>query len=104
MSEPTNGGDDMGHGASGAPRLTTRQGHLCAAIERGDFPRWERSVRITPDWEREDLVRDLIDLLGRCERQIQERMVGLSGQCDADHGARVAAGLGLPSPVVPTRV
>jgi hypothetical protein len=52
-----------------------------------------------PDWEREDLITNMIDLLGQCERQIQDRMVGLFAQCDPDYGARVADGLGIQSPV-----
>ena len=51
-----------------------------------------------PDWEREDLVANMVALVGQCERQIQDRIVGLFALCDADYGARVAAGLGIPSP------
>ena len=48
-----------------------------------------------PDWEREDLVFNLVDLLGQCERQIQERMVGHLVRCDAEYGRRVAEGIGV---------
>ena len=51
-----------------------------------------------PDWERDDLVANMIDLLGQCERQIQERMVDHFARCDPDYGRRVAEGLGLPVP------
>jgi catalase len=51
-----------------------------------------------PDWEREDLVANMIDLLGQCERDVQERAVDLFSRCDADYGARVAAGIGVPAP------
>ena len=52
-----------------------------------------------PEWEREDLVANMIGLLGTCERQIQDRLVGLFAQCDPDYGTRVADGLGIPSPM-----
>mgnify|MGYP001796872226 CR=1 FL=1 len=48
-----------------------------------------------PDWEREDLVYNMIDLLGQCDRHVQERTVGLFAKCDADYGRRVAEGIGL---------
>ena len=51
-----------------------------------------------PDEEREDLVFNLVDLLGGCERQIQERMVEHLVRCDADYGRRVAEGIGVPVP------
>jgi catalase len=50
-----------------------------------------------PDWEREDLVANLTGLLAQCERQIQERIVGLFTQCDPGYGTRIAEGLGLRS-------
>ncbi|MFN8519833.1 MAG: catalase [Chloroflexota bacterium] len=74
-----------------------------ATLERtNDFAQAGERYRTMPDWEREDLVANLIALLGQCERQIQDRMVGLFARCDADYGARVAAGLGIPSPVATT--
>ncbi len=69
-------------------------------IERThDFAQAGERYRTMPDWERDDLVANMIALLGQCERQIQDRMVGLFAQCDRDYGARVADGLGIPSPV-----
>ena len=55
-----------------------------------------------PDWERDDLVLNMIDLLGQCERQIQERMVDLFSRCDTDYASRVAAGIGVDAPVAAT--
>jgi catalase len=70
-----------------------------ATIERtNDFQQAGERYRTMPDWEREDLVFNLIDLLGRCERQIQDRMAGLLTRCDADYGRRVAEGIGVPVP------
>ena len=70
-----------------------------ATIERtNDFQQAGERYRTMPEDEREDLVFNMIDLLGQCERQIQERMVGLLGQCDVEYGRRVAEGLGVPVP------
>ena len=51
-----------------------------------------------PDWEREDLVLNLTDLLAQCERHIQERMLEHFTRCDTEFGRRIADGLGLPAP------
>ena len=49
-----------------------------ARIERtNDFAQAGERYRTMPDWERDDLVANLVDLLGQCERQIQDRMIGL---------------------------
>ena len=53
-----------------------------------------------PDDQREDLVLNLVDLIGQCERHIQERMVGHFAQCDEEFGRRVAEGIGILAPVV----
>lgn len=48
-----------------------------------------------PDWERDDLVKNMINLLGQCDKHIQEKMVWHFSQCDEAYGQRVADGLGL---------
>ena len=77
------------------------QGRLTRSkIERtNDFAQAGERYRTMPEWERDDLVANLVGLVGQCERQIQERIVGLFAQCDPDYGARVAEGIGLKSPV-----
>jgi catalase len=77
------------------------QGRLTRSkIERtNDFAQAGERYRTMPDWERDDLVANLVGLVGQCDRQIQERIVGLFAQCDPDYGARVAEGIGLKSPV-----
>jgi len=47
------------------------------------------------DWERDDLVDNLIDLVGQCDREIQERMVWHLYMIDDDFGNRVGEGLGI---------
>jgi catalase len=63
-----------------------------------DYAQAGERYRTMPDDEREDLVFNLVDLLGQCERQIQERMVEHLARCDADYGRRVAEGIGVPVP------
>jgi catalase len=46
-------------------------------------------------WERDDLVANLITLIGQAERHVQERMVWHFLIVDEDYGQRVADGLGI---------
>jgi catalase len=52
------------------------------------------------DWERDDLVNNLVTNLSQCNPDIQERMVSHLVQCDSEYGKRVADGLGLPVPQI----
>src|SRR5690606_14130965 len=47
------------------------------------------------DWERDDLVFNMGDLLGQCERDVQERMVWHFFLVHDDYGRRVAEKLGM---------
>lgn len=51
--------------------------------------------RALEDWERDELIVNLVNLVGRCDRDIQERMVSHLSQCDEEYGRRVAVGLGI---------
>ena len=46
-------------------------------------------------WERDDLVRNMGDLLGQCERDVQERMLWHFFLVHDDYGTRVGKALGL---------
>lgn len=50
------------------------------------------------DWERDELISNLVANLGPAPKHIQERMTWLFSQCDADYGHRVAEGLGIAVP------
>ncbi len=50
------------------------------------------------DWERDDLINNLVTNLKTCNPDIQERMVNHFLQCDAEYGQRVAEGLGISVP------
>lgn len=49
--------------------------------------------RTIDQWERDDLVLNLVDALSQCNKDIQNRMIDLLTQCDAEYGSRVADGL-----------
>jgi catalase len=71
-------------------RLTRRQ------IPRtNDYQQPADRYHTMMDWERDDLVHNLIDLVGQCDRKIQERMVWHLYLIDDDFGDRVGSGLGI---------
>jgi catalase len=58
--------------------------------------------RAMEGWERDELISNLVSLVGQCDRDIQERMVSHLSQCDEEYGRRVAEGLGIPVGERPT--
>ena len=65
---------------------------------KDDFAQAGERYRAIEQWERDDLILNLVDALGTCNRDIQERMVSHFAQADAEYGRRVAEGLGLATP------
>jgi catalase len=47
------------------------------------------------EWERDELINNLVAQLGQCDEGIQHRMVEHLTQCDEEYGRRVAEGLGI---------
>jgi catalase len=47
------------------------------------------------DWERDDLVKNMGDLLGQCERDVQERMIWHLLLVHDDYGTRVGRAIGI---------
>lgn len=45
------------------------------------------------DWERDELISNLVTQLKKCSPEIQERMVEHLTQCDLEYGTRVREGL-----------
>jgi catalase len=82
---------------SGKPHEPFIEGRLQRnTIDRtNNFKQAGERYRTMDAWERDDLVKNLITLLGQCEQHVQERIVKLFAQCDGEYGARVAQGLGL---------
>ncbi|WP_434741452.1 catalase [Micromonospora sp. SH-82] len=67
-----------------------------APIERrNDYAQAGEHFRTMPEWERDDLVKNLVTQLEQCDRHIQEKMLWHLRQCDEAYGGRVAEGLGL---------
>jgi len=82
---------------SGAPHEPHLEGKLTRSKlgRTNDYGQAGERFRTMPDAEREDLVGNLVTLLGQCDKPIQERMVWHLSQCDRDYGGRVAQGLGV---------
>lgn len=72
------------------------QGTLVREIidRRNDFKQAGELYRAFEDWERNELISNLVGCLKVCNPDIQERMISLLSQCDADYGRRVAEGIG----------
>jgi catalase len=54
--------------------------------------------RAFQDWERDELVSNLVGALQQCGPDIQQRMLWHFSQADAEYGRRVAEGLGVSVP------
>ncbi len=63
-----------------------------------DYGQAGERYRSFEDWERDELISNLVSNLKKCNPDIQERMVSHFVQCDQDYGRRVAEGLGLSVP------
>ena len=73
------------------------EGHVQKApIEReNNYAQAGERYRTMPESERDDLVLNMIELLGQCDKVIQQKMVWHFNQCDGEFGRRVGGGLGL---------
>jgi catalase len=49
--------------------------------------------RMHENWEKDDLIENLVNTLKPVKKHIQEKMIDLFTQCDAEYGRRVAEGL-----------
>ena len=93
MSDQSDGGKPEGAGKGHTPYVegpVVRQkiGRTNVYRQAG-----ERN-RTTDDWERDDLINNLVAQLKQCDDDIQERMIGHLTRCDQEYGRRVAEGLG----------
>jgi catalase len=63
-------------------------------IERqNNFKQAGERFRAFEDWERNELIKNLVNTLKPCQKQIQDKMVEMFTQCDPEYGRRVAEGL-----------
>lgn len=58
-----------------------------------DFKQAGERYRMFENWEREDLITNLVNTLKPAQKHIQDKMIELFTQCDAEYGRRVAEGL-----------
>jgi catalase len=90
--------DEAPHaGADHSPHI---EGNLVRSmIDRtNDYGQAGDRYRAFSDWERDDLILNLVNTLQPAQRHIQEKMVWHFAQCDPDYGRRVAEGLGFQVP------
>jgi catalase len=63
-------------------------------IERtNDFKQAGERFRQHEDWEREDLIKNLVNALAPAQKHIQDKMIDLFTKCDPEYGRRVAEGI-----------
>ncbi len=95
--EPSSRGGLSEAQPAGRPHTPHIEGNLVRqTIERtNDYKQAGERYRSFEDWERDDLIDNLVSNLKQCNQDIQERMVHHLTQCDADYGRRVAEGIGL---------
>jgi len=60
-----------------------------------DYQQAGERYLMSEQWEKDDLVSNLVTLLGQCDRPIQERMVWHLLLCEDELGLRVGEGLGI---------
>jgi catalase len=60
-----------------------------------DYQQAGERYLLSQQWEKDDLVKNLVDALGKCDRPIVERMVWHFFMCEDELGQRVGEGLGI---------
>jgi catalase len=64
------------------------------SIDRtNDFKQAGERYRLHEDWEREDLINNMVGALADAAQVIQDKMIELCTKCDEDWGRRVAEGI-----------
>ncbi|WP_277678312.1 catalase [Gracilibacillus dipsosauri] len=64
------------------------------AISReNNFGQAGETYRRLADWEKDDLIANLVNALASCHEEIQQKMVEMCYQCDQDYGKRLEDGL-----------
>ncbi len=58
-----------------------------------EFKQAGERYRSFEDWERDELILNLVNTLQPAQKHIQDKMIELFTKCDADYGRRVAEGL-----------
>jgi catalase len=90
-----------------APTAPAYEPMVSGKLQRSPIPRENNyqqageRYRTFEAWERNELVKNLVELLSQTDRDVQERMVWHFSQCDPDYGRRVGEGLGIDPAFVP---
>ena len=58
-----------------------------------DFKQAGERYRMHEDWERDELISNLVSALAPCEEVTKNNMIELLSKCDEDYGRRVADGI-----------
>ncbi len=93
--EPSARGGPVEAKPAGAPHTPFVSGHVVRKpISReNDYQQAGERYRAFADWERDELIRNLVGQLGPCGADIRQRMIDHLSKCDAEYGRRVAEGL-----------
>ena len=84
-----------------APTHDEQGPEIVGRLTRARIPRTDdyrqagERYQLSEQWEKDDLVTNLVDALSQCRREIQERMVWHFFLCDDEWGQRVGDGLGI---------
>lgn len=67
------------------------EGHLVReSIDRqNNFKQAGDTYRHLDDWEKEELITNLVNTLAPCDQRIQTKMIDMLKQCDAEYGSKV---------------
>ncbi len=88
---------------AGRPHTPFVSGHVVrqTIAREHNFGQAGERWRAFEEWERDELVSNLVGALSQCGEDIQQRMLWYFAQADAEYGRRVAAGLGARVPTSP---
>jgi catalase len=102
QNPPVNFEPSIHNGLKEAPRPAPHNapeihGRLTRSVieRRNDYVQPRARYCTMMPWERDDLVKNLGDLLGQCERDVQERMIWHLLLVHDDYGTRVGKAIGL---------
>jgi catalase len=60
---------------------------------KNDFKQAGERFRAFEEWEREDLIKNLVNTMAPAEQHVKDKMVEMFTKCDPEYGRRVAEGL-----------
>jgi catalase len=60
---------------------------------QNNFKQPGETYRNFQDWERDELITNIVNTLAPAKKHIQDKMIEMFNQCDADYGRRVSEGL-----------